>query len=120
MVHTPSFSSPGPNYKPSLGQVLVEQKGSFQGTNFRVAISYNYGQPYSSEAMLPEPLRHHFQWFDDEEEASNCASSTTICSVQTRFVSANIADNNNDDLRHRMKAHEQTSKAQQEALDNIQ
>ena len=32
-----------------------------------------------------------------------------------------MADNNkDDDIRHRMEAHEQTSKAQQEALDNIQ
>ena len=29
-------------------------------------------------------------------------------------------NNNNDDLRHRMEAQEQASKAQQEALDNIQ
>jgi len=70
--------------------------------------------------MLPEPLRHHFQWFDDEEEASNCASSVTICSVQARFVSANMADNNNDDLRHCMEAQKQISKAHREALDNIQ
>jgi len=71
--------------------------------------------------MLPEPLRHQFQWSDDEEEASGYASSTTISSVQARFVLANMADNNNDDdLRHRMEAQEQTSKAQQETLDNIQ
>ena len=70
--------------------------------------------------MLPEPLRHQFQWSDDEEEASGYASSATISSVQARFVSANMADkNNDDDLRHRMEAQEQTSKAQQEALDNI-
>ena len=31
-----------------------------------------------------------------------------------------MADNSNDDLRRRMEAQEQTSKAQQEALDNIQ
>jgi len=31
-----------------------------------------------------------------------------------------MADNSNDDLHRRMKAQEQTSKAQQEALDNIQ
>jgi len=31
-----------------------------------------------------------------------------------------MADNNNDDFRLRMEAQEQTSKAQQEALDNIQ
>ena len=48
-------------------------------------------------------------------------SSATISSVQARFVSTNMADNNNDDdLRHRMEAQEHTSKAQQEALDNIQ
>ena len=71
--------------------------------------------------MLREPLRHNFQWSDDEEEASNYASSATISSVQAGFVSANMADNNNDnDLHHRMEAQEQTSKVQQEALDNIQ
>jgi len=32
----------------------------------------------------------------------------------------NIADNGNDDLRRRFEAQEQTSKAQQQALDNIQ
>jgi len=58
---------------------------------------------------------------DDEEEASGCAFSATISSVQARFVSANMADNNNDnDIRHCMEAQEQTFKAQQEALDNIQ
>jgi len=71
--------------------------------------------------MLPELLRHHFQWSDDEEEASGCASSTTISYVQARFVSANMADNNNDDgLHHHLEALEQTFTAQQEALCNIQ
>jgi len=71
--------------------------------------------------MLPKLLRHQFQWSDDEEEASSYASSVTISTVQARFVSANMADkNNDDDLCHRMDAQEQTSKAQQEALDNIQ
>ena len=106
-VHTLSFSSPGPDYSSDLGQVLVEQKGTFQGT-----IPYNYGQPSSSEAIFPKPLRYQFQWSDDEEEASVYASSATISSVQASFVSANMADNNNDDvLRHRMEAQEQTSKA---------
>jgi len=31
-----------------------------------------------------------------------------------------MADNDNDELRRRLKAQEQTSKAQQEDLDNIQ
>ena len=70
--------------------------------------------------MLPELLRHQFQWSDDEEEASGYASSATINSVQAKFVSANMADSNNDDdLRHRMEAQEQTSKAKQKVLDNI-
>jgi len=43
-----------------------------------------------------------------------------VSSVQTDRMSANMADNNNDDLRQRMDAQEQTSKAQQEALNNIQ
>ena len=63
--------------------------------------------------MLPELLRHQFQWSNDEEEAGSYASFATISSVQARFVSANMDDNNNDDdLCHRMEAQEQTSKAQ--------
>ena len=59
---------------------------------------YNYGQPSSSTwALSPAPLRHLFQWSDDEEEASCYASSVTISSVRTGLVSANMADNNNDD-----------------------
>jgi len=70
--------------------------------------------------MLPEPLRGLFQWSNDEEEASRYASSTTVSSMQTGRVSANIADNNNNDgLRHRLEAQEHTFRAQQEALDNI-
>ena len=91
------FSSPEPNYSPGLGQVLVERKGTFQGTHSRVAIHYNYGQPSSTEAMLSESLRHHFRWSDDEEEFSGYASFATISSVQAGFISANMADNNNDD-----------------------
>jgi len=34
-------------------------------------------------------------------------------------VSVHMADNDNDDFRRRLEAQEQTSKAQQEALDNI-
>jgi len=57
--------------------------------------------------MLPEPLRHQFQWSDDEEEASGYASSATISSMQAGFVSANMVDNSNeDDLRHHMEAQE--------------
>jgi len=65
--------------------------------------------------MSPEPLKSIFQWLDDEGEASGYASSATIKSVQTSRVSANMADNNNDELRWWMEAQEQTSKAQQEA-----
>ena len=70
--------------------------------------------------ISPEPLKSLFQWFDDEGEASGYASSATISFVQTGRVSANLANNNNDDLRQWMKAQEKTSRAQQEALDNIQ
>ena len=66
------------------------------------------------------PLRNLFQWSDDEEEASGYASSATISSVWTGLVSANMADNNNDDLCRQMEAQEQTFRAQQEALDNNQ
>ena len=41
-----------------------------------------------------------------------------ISSVQTGFVSVNIADD--ADLCHYMEAQEQTIRTQQEALDNIQ
>jgi len=72
---------------------------------------YNYRHPSFSQAMFLEPLRRHFQWSDDKEEASGYASSATISSVQAGFGSANMADNNNDDnLRHHMGAQEQTSK----------
>jgi len=95
-----------------LGQVLVGQEGVFRGTRSRVAIPYNYKQP-------SQPLKSLFQWSDDKGNASGYASSATVNSVQTGRVSANMADNNNDDLRRRMEVQEQASKAQQEALDNI-
>ena len=60
-----------------------------------------------------------FQWSDDEEEASGYASSSTVSSIQTRSASVNIVYNN-DDLYRRMDAQEQATKAQQEALNNIQ
>ena len=59
------------------------------------------------------------QWTDEEDENSGYASSATVSSVRTDRVSVNIAENGNDDLRRRLEAHEQTSKTQQEALDNI-
>ena len=40
--------------------------------------------------------------------------------MHTGRVSANMADSSNDDFRRRMEAQEQTSKAQQEALDSIE
>jgi len=55
-----------------------------------------------------------------KEEASGYASFATISSVQIGFVSANITYNNDDDLHRHMKAQEQVSRAQEEALDNIQ
>ena len=120
-ANSPSFSSPDPDYSPDLGQVLVGKEGVFWGTRSWVAIPYNYEQPSSSTGVIsPEPFKSLFQWSDDEEEASRYASSTMVSSVQTGRVSANMAENNNDDLRWRMEAQEQTSKAQQEALDNIQ
>jgi len=66
------------------------------------------------------PLRNLFQWSDDEKEASEFASSATISSVRTGLVSTNMAENNDDDLHRQMEAQEQTFRAQQEALDNIQ
>jgi len=93
----------------------------FRGTRFRVAIPYNYEQASSSTRVVsPEPLKSLFQWSDDEGEASGYASSVMVSSVQTGRVSVHMADNNNNDLRRRMEAQEQTSKAHKEALDNIQ
>jgi len=59
------------------------------------------------------------QWLDDEEEASEYASSVTISLVWKSLVSANMADNNDYDLRRQMEAQGQTFRAQQEALSNI-
>jgi len=90
----------------------MNQEGAFQGTRSRIAIPYDYGQPSSSTGVVsPTSLRNLFQWSDDEE-ASEYASSATISSVWTGLVSANMADNNNDDLRWRMEAQEQTFRAQ--------
>ena len=61
-----------------------------------------------------------FQWSDEEEEGSGCASSNTICTVQTGLVSVNMADGNDANLHCRMEAQKQTTRAQQKALDNIQ
>ena len=100
----------------------MKQEGAFQGTHSRVAISHNYEQPSSSTGDIsPELLRHFFQWSDDKEESSGYASSTTISSARTGFVSVNMIDNDNEaDLCHRMEAQKQTSEAQQEALKNFQ
>jgi len=97
----------------------VNQEGAFQGTRSRVAIPYDYGQsPSSTGAISPTPSIGHFQWSNDKK-ASGYPSSATISSVQTGLLSANKADNNDDDLHRQMEAQERTSRAQQEALDNI-
>ena len=71
--------------------------------------------------MSPEPLRSLFQWSDDDGDVSGYASSATVSSKQTGTVLANMADNNHDnDLHWRIEAQEQTFKAQQVTLDNIQ
>ena len=81
--------------------MLVGQEGAFRGTRSTVAIPYDYEQPSSSTVVMsPEPLKSLFHWSDDEGgEASGYASSATVSSVQTGRVSANMADNNNNDLR---------------------
>jgi len=120
-ANSPSFSSPDLNYSPNLGQVLIEEEGVFRSTRSRVTIPYNYEHPSSSTGVIsPEPLKSLFQWFDDEGEASGYASSATVSSIQMGRVSVHMDDNDNDDLRRRMEAQEQTSKGQQDALDNIQ
>ena len=65
-------------------------------------------------------MKKLFQRSDGEEEDSGYASLATVSSIQTDKASVHMADNGNDDLRRRLKAQEQTSKAQQEALNNIQ
>ena len=120
-ANSTSFSSPDLDYSPGFGQVLVDEEGVFRSTRFRVAISYNYEQPSSSIGVTSlEPLRSLFQWSDDEVKDSRYASSATVSSIRTDRVSVHMADSGNDDLRRWLKAQEQTSKAQQEALDNIQ
>jgi len=120
-ANSPSFSSPDPDYSLDLGQILVEEEGVFRSTRSRVAKPYNYEQPSSSiEVISPESLKSLFQWSDDEGEASGYASSATVSSVRTGRVLVHMVDNGNDDLCRRMEPQEQTSKAQQEALDNIQ
>ena len=99
-TNSPSFSSPDSDYSPGLTQVLVGQEGAFRGTRSRVAILYNYEQSCSATGVISlELLKSLFQWSDDEGKASGYAFSVTIRSVQTSRVSANMADNNNDDLR---------------------
>ena len=93
----------------------------FQGTRSRVAIPYNYEQPSSSIRVIsPELSEGIFQWSDDDREVSEYASSATDSSVQTGKVSVHMADNDNEDLCWQMEAQEQTTRAQQEVLDNIQ
>ena len=99
MTFNPPTSSPDSDRSPGLSQVLVDQEGACQGTRCRVEILYNYGQPSSStRAVSPAPLRNIFQWSDDEGEASGYASTATISLIRMRHVSANMADNNDNNL----------------------
>jgi len=55
-----------------------------------------------------------------KEKVSGYAFSATVNSEQTGVMSVNMADNNHNENPHgRIKAQEQTFKAQQAALDNI-
>ena len=120
-VHAFSFGSPDFNYSPGLGQVLVDEEGVFRSIRLKVAIPYNYEQPSSSTGIAsPEPMKRLFQWSDDEGEDSGYASLATVSSIWTDRVSVHMVDNDNGDLRRRLEAQGQTSKAQQAALDNIQ
>jgi len=65
-------------------------------------------------------MRKLFQWSDEEDEDSGYAFSATVSSIRTDRALVYMADNGNDDLRRRLEAQEQTSKAEQETLDNIQ
>ena len=99
----------------------MHKEGVFRNTGFRVAIPYSYEQPSSlTAATSPEPMKGLVQWSGEEDEDSGYASSATVSSMRTDRVSVNMAENGNDDLRRRLEAQEQTSKTQQEALNNIQ
>jgi len=65
-------------------------------------------------------MKRLFQWSDDEGEDTGYASLTIVSSVRTERGLVHMANNGNDDLHRRLETQEQTSKAQQEALDNIQ
>ena len=61
---------------------------------------------------ITKPLRYLFQWSDEEEKAGRYASSFSISFVWIYFVSANMADNDNEaDLHRGMEAQEKTLKA---------
>jgi len=116
-----SFSSPDSGYSLGLSQVLVGEESVFRNTRSKIAIPYNYKQPSSSiGVMSPELLKSLFQWSDDKGEASGYASSAKVSSVQIGRILVHMVDDSNDDLRRRIEAQEQTSKAQEKALDNIQ
>ena len=114
------YSSPDPDYSTGLGEVLVHEEGVFRNTRSRVAIPYSYEQPSSSTTLASSQPRRSLQSSDEEDEDSGYASSTTVSLVRTDRASVNMADNVNDDLRQCLEAQEQTSRTQQEALDNIQ
>jgi len=58
-----------------------------------------------------------FQWSDEEEKSNNYASFNFIKSVQTWFVSVNMADGSYAGL---LRGSRVEHRAQQDALDNIQ
>ena len=93
---------------------MVNAEGAFHGTHSRVAIPFNYDQssPQQEVPCRQNHWRIFFHWSDDKGEANSYTSSATISYVQTERVSANMADNNDDDDLHRhMEAQEQTSRA---------
>lgn len=111
--------SPDSDYSPGLGQVLVSREGPFRGTRSQTATSAALRESHSPEGSIASgSLRTTFPWSDEEDEFSGYASSSTVSSVQTRSASVNMADNN-DDFRRHLEAKEQTSRAQQETLNNI-
>ena len=60
--------------------------------------------------MSPPTAENSLQWSDDEGEASDMPLQQQLALCK-QAESVNMVDNNNDDLRQRMEAQEQTSKA---------
>ena len=110
-----STDSSDSDYNPGENQVPVGRDGIFRSTRSKIAIPFKYDQ----SSPVSGSLRSMFQWPDEEDDGTGYASSGTISSTQERVLSTCMADAN-EDLRRRMEVQEEATKAQQEALTDIQ